>query len=297
MKTLKIILVVLATAMILVGTAFLLINYFKPKLAGILVNTNTTSSVYINGTFLGKTPFQNTFEAGLVTIRLVPDASDQNLLPFETKLTLTPGIQTVVRREFGKSEDSSSGDIISFERDLEGESGLIVISTPDNAQVSVDGVSRGFAPYKTSSISPAEHQITVRAAGFTDRIMTVNTKKGYRLVLFAKLAKASEESLATPTPAPTPQYFVVILSTPTGYLRVRTQPGTFGEEIGQVNPGQKFLFLGTDSKTGWFEIQFEEPKPGLPNGIVGWVSNQFAKVVDASGNPTPSPSATPNPAP
>lgn len=296
MKTLKITLVVLATAVILVGTAFLLINYFKPKLAGIYVSTSPSSSVYINGGFLGKTPFQNTLEAGLVTIRLVPDTSDKNLLPFETKLTFTPGIQTVVRREFGKSEDESSGDIISFEKDLEGNTGLIVISTPDNAQVSVDGVSRGFAPYKTSSISPAEHQITVRAAGFTDRILTVSTKKGFRLVLFAKLAKVQEESLATPTPAPAPQYFVVILSTPTGYLRVRTQPGTSGEEIGQVNPGNKFLYLETDSKTGWFEIQFEEPKPGLPNGIVGWISNQFAKVVDVSGNSVPLPIA-PSPTP
>lgn len=288
MKTLKIILVVLATAVILVGTAFLLINYFKPKLAGILVNTNSASSVYINGTFVGKTPYQNTFEAGLVTLRLVPDASDQNLIPFETKLTLTPGIQTVVRREFGKNEDESSGDVISFERDFEADSGLVVISTPDNAQVSVDGVSRGFAPYKTSSISPAAHQITVRAAGFIDRIMTVYTKKGFRLVLFAKLAKAAEPS-ATPTPTPASQNFVVILSTPTGYLRVRTEPGTNGEEIGQVKPGDKFVYLETDLKTGWFKIQLEEPKPGLPNGIVGWVSNQFAKIVDVKGNPVPIP--------
>jgi len=298
MKTFKIVLIVIATLIIVAGTAFFLIGYLKPAPGGIMVDTSPGSAVYINNNFVGKTPFQNTREAGEITIKLVPVVSDQNLLPFETKISLVSGIQTVVRREFGKSEDESSGDIISFEREEGSSAGLVVISTPANAQVSIDGVPKGFAPTKTSTISPAEHQITVKAPGYIDRIMTINTKTGYRLTLFAKLAKDTAPS-ATPTPSPTPlvQSFVTIKDTPPGYLRVRSLPGTKGEEIGQVKPGEKFPYLNTDTDTKWYEIQFEPVAAGLPNGITGWVSNQYAALTGVSATASADLLTTPVPSP
>lgn len=297
MKTLKIVLITLATIIIVAGTVFFLLGFLKPKPAGIYVSTSPQASIYIDGSFMGKTPFQKTLAAGTINIKLVPDITDQSLYPFETKLSLVPGIQTVVRREFGKSEEDSSGDIISFEKEGGSEAGLIVISTPDNAQVSLDGVPRGFAPYKVSSISPAEHQITVKASGYSDRVMTVNTVSGYRLTLFAKLAISADgiSPGATPTPTPAPKSMVLILTTPTGYLRVRSEPGTKGEEIGQVKPGDKLPFLDSDPATGWLKIQFEAPQAGLPEGISGWVSNQYARQIDATGNPIPSVSPSPTP--
>ena len=206
-----------------------------------------------------------------------------------------PVVQTVIRREFGKTEEESSGDVISFEKETGNTTSLVVISTPDDAQVSLDGVPRGFAPYKTSTISPAEHQITIKALNYTDRIMTVKTISGYRLTVFAKLAKSNDiEPSPSPTsqlPSPVTKTYVEILQTSTGFLRVRTEPGTKGEEIAEVKPGSKYPYLDTDADTGWFKIQYEEVKPGLPNGIVGWVSNQFAKKVDEASVSTPS--ATP----
>lgn len=297
MKVLKTVLTIVTTLAILAGTAFFLIGYFKPKPGGILIDTSPSSAVYINGNFVGKTPFQKTQVAGEITLKLVPEVMDQNLMPFETKITLVAGIQTVVRREFGNSEDNSSGDIISFEREGGTTAGLVVISTPDNAQVSLDGIPRGFAPYKTSTISPAEHQITVKAPGYIDRIMTVNTKSGYRLNLFAKLARNNVPVAATPTPTPPVQSFVIIKITPTGYLRVRSLPGTKGEEIGQVKPGEKFPYLNTDTDTKWYEIQFEPVAAGLPNGITGWVSNQYATLTGVSATPSANLLTTPMPSP
>ncbi len=259
------------------------------------MDTSPGSGVYINNNFVGKTPFESSQKTGEITLKLVPLVTDQKLLPFETKITLVAGIQTVVRREFGTTEDNSSGDIISFEDEGSRLTGLIVISTPENAQISLDGVPRGFTPYKTETITPAQHQITVKAPGYIDRVMTVNTKVGFRLTLFAKLAKVSQLPTPSPTPAIMVQSFVTILNTPTGYLRVRTEPGTKGEEIGQVKPGDKFPYLDTDASTGWFKIQFEAPTAGLPNGIMGWVSNQFATKSDQTATPsaTPKPSPTP----
>ena len=298
MRTLKIVLVVIIAIIAIAGAGLFLMGYLKPKPAGIRISTNSTADVYINGAIVGKTPYRGTFNAGEISLKLVPRDQTANLLSYETKINLISGIETVVRREFATTEDASSGDVLTFERGVSKETSLIVISTPDNAQVSIDGSPRGFSPYKTLTITPAQHQITVKADGYTDRIMTINTFSGYQLTVFAKLAKGETlgaEPSPTPTPAPSTT-FVQIGTTPTGFLRVRTEPGTKGEEIAQVKPGDKFKYIETDQETGWYKIQYEEPKAGLPNGIIGWVSNQFTSLVDQNGNevtPTTAPSMSP----
>lgn len=279
MKTWQVILVTLISLGLLLAAAFFAIGYFQPKPGGLLVDTEPDASVYVNGILVGKTKYNGTYKAGEINLKLVPDRGD--LIPFETKITLTPGIQTVVRREFGKTEDESSGDIIFFDKLGSKETSLVVVSTPENAQIALDGVPRGFAPYKTSTISPANHQITIKAPGYLDRIMTVKVIAGYRLSIFAKLSKSKETTQQVlPSPTPAPKKYVEILETPTGFLRVRTEPGTKGEEIAEVKPGSKYLYLDEDPDTGWYKIQYEDPKPGLPSGIVGWITNQYSKIVD-----------------
>ena len=263
MKTFKNLLIFILSLGFLLAAVLFLIGYFKPKPGGILVSTSPASSVYINGNLVGRTPFQGSYQAGQITIKLVPEAADPALLPYETKVMLASGIQTVVRREFGSSENTSSGDVISFEREGK-DAGLVVISTPDNAQVSIDGVPRGFAPYRTSAISPAEHQITVKAPGYTDRVMTLKTLKGFRLTVFAKLAQVGGSETPEAEEPVREEVYVEILPTSTGFLRVRSEPGTAGREIDQIKPGDKYLFLEEDAA------------PGLPDGRSGWVSNEYA---------------------
>ena len=88
---------------------------------------------------------------------------------------------------------------------------------------------------------------------------------------------------ATPSPTPVPKTFVLILKTPTGFLRVRTLPGSGGEEIAEVKPGEKYRYLDTDEASGWYKIQYKEPVAGLPDGITGWVSNQYSQIATESG--------------
>lgn len=278
MKAFKVI-IISVIALVTLGIAiFIIINYYKEKPAGIFISTSPVSDIYINGSLVGKTPYSNTYKAGEIYLKIVPNSGDQKLITYETKITLISGIQTVIRREFGETEDKSSGDTISFNRIGGRETGIIVISTPENAQISVDGLPQGFAPYKTSSISPAEHQISIKAPGYTDRIMTIKTLVGYRLSLYAKLAKIDEPKPVA-TPVPVQKTYVEILSTPTGFLRVRSGPGATGSEIAQVKPGSQYLFLDEDVATGWIKIQYEAPKAGLPNGIEGWVSGQYVKKI------------------
>jgi hypothetical protein len=282
MKTVKIVFVVFITFLVVITTAFFLINYFKPKPGGLMVDTTPNSNVYIDGNFMGKTPYKGTNAAGQISLRLVPSITDQNLIAYETKVNLVSGIQTVVRREFGTAEDLSSGDVISFDKTGGDAAGLVVISTPDNSQVLVDGVPQGFSPYNLSSVTSGSHTITVKSQGFTDRIMSVKTQAGYRLTVFAKLAK-SQEALPTPPPSPTPvalnKSYVLIGDTPTGFLRMRSEATTSASPLAELKTGQKYLYLETDQASGWFKIQYEDPAAGLPNGITGWVSNQYSSIV------------------
>ncbi|MGA2910433.1 MAG: PEGA domain-containing protein [Candidatus Microgenomates bacterium] len=294
MKTVNIILISIVSLASLVAAALFLIGYFKPKPGGILVDTSPPASVYINGNLVGTTPYQGFYKAGQITLKLVPNATNTTLTPYETQITLVSEIQTVVRREFGSSEDASSGDVISFETQAGTTAGMVVVSTPDNAQVSVDGVTQGFAPYETSTISPAQHQITVKAPGYADRVMSIKTLVGYRLTVFAKLAKgvsSDESSLSNPSPSPTPEPYVQIGNTPTGFLRVRTLPGAAGKEIGEAKPGSVYPYIDIDAATGWLEIQYEASSSAVPGGVTGWVSGQFAQKIPQPLISTPS--ATP----
>lgn len=293
MKNLKTWLILLFSILFLVGTLFFVLGITKPKPAGLNVKTSPESSVYVNGAFLGRTPLKISHDEGEITIKLVPEGNSK-LQPFETKINLVTGIETLVRREFGESEESSAGDIISYDKISTGETSLVVVTTPDNAQISLDGVPRGFSPYKNSVISPAAHLITIKSPGYTDRSITLNVADGLRLTVYAKLSKSSEPlTEAVPTPTPSSGLFVEVLKTPTGFLRVRTAPGSDGDEIAEVKPGSKYPFLQKDDASGWLKIQYDDPKPGLPNGITGWVSGQYAKVVDQNGEDASPPSSNP----
>lgn len=286
MKTFKIVLIIISSVAILSVALLFLIGYFNPKPGGLLIDTVPASSVFINGNFVGKTPYRGTTDVGQVSLKLVPEASDRNLIAYETKVGLISGIETVVRREFQESEEESSGDVISFEKTGGESSGLVVVSSPDNAQVLVDGIAQGFTPYSLGSTTIGNHNVTVKAPGYIDKSVGVKTRKGYKLTIFVKLAK-SQETTPSPSPSSTSNIesktYVVIGETPTGFLRMRTKPGTTGEEIAELTVGSKYLFIETDTQTGWHKIQYKDPAAGLPNGITGWVSNQYAQISTESG--------------
>jgi len=281
MKTFWTIIISLLMLVAVATATFFLLGYFKEKPAGIYIDTSPESDIYVNGNLVGRSPYHGSFPPGEIDLKLLPNSQNENLLAFETKITLTSGIETVVRREFGVDEDSSSGDIMTFDKTGSPDASLVVISTPNYAQVSIDGNPKGFTSYNNSSISSSGHQITVSSPGFTDRVTTIKTMVGFRLTLFAKLAKSQVKNPVA-APIPTLKTYIEISKTPTGFLRMRTEPGTAGEEIAELKTGSKYLYLDVDAATGWYEIQYQDPAPGLPNGITGWVSNQYSNKIEGN---------------
>jgi len=259
--------------------------------------TDPPANVFIDGEEVGRTPYEINRSPGEVVIKLIPDSFQAPLTPYETKVNLIAGVQTVIKREFGESQEASSGEIISFERIAKEETSLTVVTIPDSVQLEIDGRDKAFTPHKTSSILPGEHTLVLSAEGFLERIIEVKTHQGYKLTAIIKLAQAENKVQETPGITPTPideneakKEMIEILSTPTGFLRVRKEPSTLGEEVGQVKPGEKYPLLETDEKTGWFKIEYEEDGEG-------WISNQYAKKVEGSSKATPTPTRRVSPTP
>lgn len=273
MRQIKTVIITTLVILFLIGLIFFLIGYFKPKQAGIYVEADPKSFVFVNGAQVGVTPYRTTREPGAITLKIVPQSSDTLSTPFETKLTLTAGIETVVRREFGKSDDESVGEIVSFGKVAADETSLVVVSIPDNAQVLIDGTVYGFAPYKTSSVTAGQHRVTLEAPGYKDRTISVKTITGYKLTAVVKLAKG-EEMQAEPTPTPKPQVYVEVLDTPNGFLRVRQEANIDSAEVGRVKTGDKLLLLD-DSATDWFKVEFSDPDASTTSG---WISAQYASI-------------------
>ena len=303
MKKLKAISIVLIVAGFVVGVVLFIVGSFKPKAAGITIESIPASSVIIDGEQVGRTTYSGTRKPGEITVKLIPESFEAPLAPFETKVTLVAGIETVIKREFGESDESSSGEIISFEKIGGKEASLSIVSIPDAAQISIDGSIRGFAPYKTSSIVPGEHQVIVYAPGYSEKSFSLRATEGYKLTAVVKLKPNGEEVISDETESPEEpkQEEVEILSTPTGFLRVRSEPSTAGEEVAQVEPGETYPYLDTDEDTGWFQIEYAD-------GEEGWISNQYAEKVEPEEEdeeedeeekeePTPSPTASPEASP
>lgn len=272
-KILKICLIIISILLISFAV-FFISTKIKPKKAGILIETTPASAVFINSVQVGKTPYTGTFDPGEIDLKLVPDASDKPLIIFETRLLLSSGIQTVVKREFGETLDLSSGEIMSFEKTGEAGPSLAVVADPDSAQVFIDGKSYGFTPTKTSQITSSAHQIVVGLDGYLERTVNVKAISGYKLTLIVKLTKDLNKKEPTPIPTatPKPEVKVEILSTPNGFLRVREEPDVNSKELAKVKTGETFLLVD-EGINDWFKIQYV----ASDSARVGWVSSQYAR--------------------
>ena len=285
---------------LLIALTFFVIGYLKPKAAGIFVETTPAASVIINGEQVGRTPYKVTRKPGEIIVKLIPESFERPLAPYETKVTLVSGVETVVRRELGESDETSSGEIISFEKVGRDETSLAIVTIPDSAQIVIDETSKAFAPFKTSSINAGEHVLKISATGFVERTLRVKTHSGYKLTAIINLAlsgKSQQEEVQVQEEEEK-KLEVQILSTPVGFLRVRSEPSTLGNEIGKVEPGKRYPLLAEDERTGWFKIGFEVEslRPGeTPARKEGWISNQYSKKIEPGPSPTPTPTTKPTP--
>lgn len=244
------------------------------------VTSLPASTVYINGKPLGKTPLckcdsTEMLPVGDYTIKLVP--LDSSLSSYEDRITINPSVLTVVDRTFG-DVGKSSGSVITLSKISQPHlAQLFVTSFPYGATVSVDNNTAGSTPQLVSSITDSDHDIVISKDGYLSKTIRIHGVLGYKLNALIYLATditnassssatATEQPIASPSA--TTQQTVIILSTPTGFLRVRDAASLGGNEITQVHPGETYPLVIQVS--GWFEIK-------LSDGKLGWISSSYAK--------------------
>jgi hypothetical protein len=285
-------LIILAVLFALLGIAFglLVANLIRLKkpTAGLKVDSNPPSLVFVDNVQVGRTPVDKMFAPGDITVKLIPESTSAQLSSYQTNAHLTDKVYTVIKRDFGTTEALSSGEIISLLPQSGNDASLsIITSDPESASVTVDNQPQGFSPLAITSVSASDHQIEISSPGYQTKTVSARAISGYKLTVNVKLAfknqvipsvppaMVSETPTATaspslvPTPAITKPY-VRISSTPTGFLRVRLGPSTAAGEIGQVRPGETYPLL--DSTTGWYLI-----KVVFPATSSGWISSDYAQ--------------------
>ena len=152
-----------------------------------------------------------------------------NLEPFEEKITIAPSVLTVVDRTFGPGS-SSQGSVISLtpisdKKDAQ----VLVVSFPDKSQVFLDSNPSGASPLLLKGLTVSDHEIKITKDGYKDKILKIRTVSGYKLealvFLGVNLATATSSAIPSPSPSiistPAATLKILILDTPTGFLRVR----------------------------------------------------------------------------
>ncbi len=296
--------------------------FAKQNYAGLQVESEPKAEVYIDGKHAGETTYYDTkVKAAEHIVKLVPLSGSTD--PWETKITLNPGLLTIIGKTFATTPQESSHYILALEKISNNKTAeLTIVTTPENAIVRLDDQPKGFSPLTNLDITPDKHKVTLTVPGYKTQNISITTTAGYRVILTAELGKSlslqltataaatpsatpsatmtpsvspsptpktsptpkpspsaaptpTPKASATPRPSPTAALakpYVEILTTPTGWLRVRSEPnGLVENEVAKVNTGETYPFIESND-TGWYKIEYEPGKQG-------WVAATYAKLV------------------
>jgi len=258
---------------------FFIILFFWNRKSGkgaLQVTSVPKSNIYLENKLVGTTPFcacdsLQMLSVGDYTIKLVP--INGSFRPFEGKITINTSTLTVVDRTFANNSESD-GSIISLspindKKDIQ----ILIVSLPDKANVFLDSNPIGITPLLLDHVSESDHDLRLTLDGYKDKSIRIKTALGFKLnslVFLGIKPDLSESPVATVSVSPMPSsspVSILILDTPTGFLRVRESNSINSPEIAQVKPGESYELIV--EKPNWFEIKLADKK-------VGWISSQYS---------------------
>lgn len=234
--------------------------------SGLQIDSNIPAKVKINDLEVGEIPFMDTNRTEgefLVTIEPTSD-STISASPWKGYVKLNSGTLTVVNRNLEASTQSSSGEVITLEKGK----GVTVVSTPPEAEVTVDGAVVGRTPITLSDLPAGDHQFILSKENFVKRSIRAKLVEGYNLVLTVDLAIAEIDLTKLPTVPISSTAQVLVKSTPTGFLRVRSTASANGQEVAQVKPGDILTLL--EEIPNWYRVR-------LTDGKEGFISSAYAE--------------------
>lgn len=302
-----VIVLVIALVIIIIKSPLL-----KKANAGLQINSIPQATVFIDNKEVGKTPYEEAkLTGGEKTIKLVIPTlqwetkaklinGTVTVISYEFGVDLDKSTGEVITLESNTNKKSASLTVVSQPDSsvvkLDGETkGFtpvlienlsagqheIVVSAPDYKDRTI--TTKFFDGFKTminvKLASAAEEQTTPtpEASGSLTPTPTPG-KTGKTTPTPSTTLRASPTPKATPSttlrvsPTPLPKPYVKILDTPTGWLRVRVDPGLSATESARVNPGEQYPLLDqqTVQQTVWYQISYDTNKEG-------WISSQYAQ--------------------
>jgi hypothetical protein len=253
-KVLVLLLVFLSVVVLVVRFgSFFLGNYLGGQNhSGIRVESSDAAQVMIDNLGLGQTPVQKEdLPPGDHLIKLQSDKGS-----WQGYVKSNEGTLSVVNRDLAQSAASSSGEIITLEKGT----GATVISTPDGADVSIDGTSLGKTPISVSTLAPGEHTFTVSHANYLIRSVKATSTPGFDLTLSVDLALSEADLTQIQTTPIVSSTELVVTSTPTGFLNIRSQASDTAQQVGRLKPGDSVTLL--EELPSWDRIRTSDGTEG-----------------------------------
>lgn len=281
--------------LVLLFVGFVAVRFFildkQNEYGKMKIVSSPTASIFLNSTFIGKTPFEDKYKVGEYLLKLIPETTATDTASWNGKINIYKNALTYVNRELGSSDIASAGEIFTTvkmtKKPSNSETGEIYVETePQGAIVTLDSDEKGVAPALMENVSRGDHELSVFMPGFFRRTQKVNVDPGYRVNAYFKLAidqsssfaKESDDKTKTASNSGsiTSKTYVKIRDNPQGWLRVRIDGAIDASESAKVKPGEKYELL--DEKTGWFKIKYNDNKDGLVEGEFtdGWVSSEYS---------------------
>jgi hypothetical protein len=237
------------------------------------IETTPSVTVIINDENMGQTPFKKEFRAQKLDIKLV-DTQDEEKVLWQGRVALNSSTISLINYTFVGDDQENYGEILTFSKIAAKDSGaLLIASYPDKAVVNLDSEVKGYTPLLLEGITAGQHILELSLAGYNNTIIGINIAPGYQLNVETKLAlnpqdTAEKEEDITNNQEKT----VTILSTPTGWLRVRSGPGTEFEEIARVLPEEIYPLL--DQEDNWLQIAVDKETPGWISATYGQINQE-----------------------
>lgn len=287
---------ILLTVLVSLFAVFLFFKFFlfnkQTEIGEIRVVSTPKAAIYIDQIQVGNSPFQQKLKVKEYLVKLIPNKAASQSATWQGKIKIYKNAVTYLGRVLGSSELSSAGEILTVtrmdpkpSRDNIGE--IAVESDPQGALVFLDLDEKGVAPLILSDVPKGTHELSIYLPGFVRRTAKLNVESGYKTTVLVKLAidqlaqqdatssaKLSSLKKETPTDKTKPESKKVqirIKETPTGWLRVRSEPSVNSSESAKVNPGDSFELV--EELPNWYKILFNEEQEG-------WVAAQYSEKVN-----------------
>ena len=248
--------------------------YFRHDIfnqTGVLeIKTEPAVIVVINGDQVGTTPFRKQFSPQDLIVKLLPQEGDQSTPIWQGEVKINDATLTLIRKFFSSDLKQNWGEIFDFNKIPDKNFGAVaIVSRPNKAIVKLNGEVKGYAPILLEKVAPGQHTLELSSDNYENAVLGINIQTGYQLNIEIKLkvkeVVSSQNEKEENETAPVVQ--IIILNTPTGWLRVRKGAGTSYDEVGRVKPSEKYPFI--EEKNGWYKIKLNDEE--------GWISAQYAE--------------------